>query len=337
MTAMDASRDNIDNVLSERAASLLRCPSCMGTLRRLDLALACASCSTSFPIARGVPILLEVAKSSFRLPHIPTAQRQAAARRSWLNVIKRRGPTIEVNLTGRKSILAFRDKLLAINPRPTVLNIGGKHPGSFSVLVASDPAVDCIELHVALAPRTNLIADPHSLPLPDESVDAVIIDAVLEHMIDPVMVANELFRVLKKDGLLYSDSPFMVPVHGGQYDFMRFSQLAHRRLFRNFSQIASCVSGGPGSALALSIQAFLLSFVRSANARAVVKGFCRLALFWLKYFDRLLVDRPGSLDAALGTIFVGQKSAEVLSDRELTRQYHGMSPRWASQFDSDRP
>ena len=327
--------DDIGNALSERARGLLRCPSCQGALTRANSALTCCSCAKVFGVARGVPFLLDETASSFRLPGVPSAKAQMVARRSWISIGKRWGPTIEFNLTGRDSMLRFRTRLLAQAPRPIVLNIGGKHAGSFAVLVATDPAVDCIELHVTLAPRTNLIADPHALPLADASVDAVIIDAVLEHMIDPVRVAEEIARVLKADGLVYADSPFMVPVHGGTHDFLRFSPLAHRRLFRHFRQLESGISGGPGSALALSIQAFMVSFARSAGGRAAAKVLCRFAFFWLKYFDYVLKSRPGSWDAALGTYFVGQKAAQPVTDRDVMQQYPGTTPRWASQFDGD--
>lgn len=332
---MDPVDDTIGNVLSERATGLLRCPSCRGGMTRADSALICASCTSTFAVMRGVPFLLDETRSSFRLPGAPAARGQAVARRSWIDIGKRWGPSIEFNLTGRESMLRFRALLFGREPNLVVLNIGGKHAGSFAALVATDPAVDCIELHVVPAPRTNLIADPHALPLADASVDAVIIDAVLEHMIDPVKVADEIFRVLKTDGLVYADSPFMVPVHGGTHDFLRFSPLAHRWLFRHFRQIESGISGGPGSALALSIQAFMLSFARSTGGRAAAKALCRFLFFWLKYFDPVLIKRPGAWDAALGTFFVGQKQVRPATDREMMQQYPGTSPRWASQFDGD--
>ncbi len=332
---MDTVDEAIGNCLSKRAAGLLRCPSCHGVMQGADSTLICTSCARRFPVVRGVPLLIDESRSSFRLPRVPAAARQAVANRSWIDIGKRWGPTIEVNLTGRESMLRFKERLFAERPRPVVLNIGGKHAGSCSKLVTSDPAVDCIELHVALAPRTNLIADPHALPLADAAVDAVIIDAVLEHMIDPAGVADEIFRVLRNDGLVYADSPFMVPVHGGTHDFLRFSALAHRRLFRRFSHVESGISGGPGSALALSIQAFMTSFARSARGRVAAKALCRFLFFWLKYFDPVLLGRPGAWDAALGTYFVGRKHAQPVTDRDLVQQYQGASPRWASQFDVD--
>jgi len=277
-------------------------------------------------MVNGVPILIDEKKSVFRASDFLLTLRKPAPGVGWKQITRRWLPRLEVNFTGADSIRRFKHKLLEINARPVVLNVGGKHAGSFSIIVSAGAGVDCIEAHLAMTPRTNLITDPHALPLADESVDAVIVDAVLEHLIDPFAAVDELFRVLKKDGLVYSDTPFMVQVHGGAFDFMRFSHLAHRRLFRRFSEVESGVSCGPGSALAVSAQAFLLSFVRSSSGRAAVKGFCALAFFWFKYFDRLLLNRPGSMDAALGTYFIGQKSTQVLSDRDLIRQYRGNAP-----------
>ena len=52
--------------------------------------------------------------------------------------------------------------------------------------------------------------------------------------------------------------------------------------------------------------------------------FAGYTAFWLKYFDHLLIDKPGALDAASGYYFLGRKSTVVLSDRELLGLYRGM-------------
>ena len=54
-----------------------------------------------------------------------------------------------------------------------------------------------------------------------------------------------------------------------------------------------------------------------------VKGFTRLTAFWLKYFDHLLIDRPGGIDAASGVFFLGRRSDTALPDAELIAQYRG--------------
>ena len=43
----------------------------------------------------------------------------------------------------------------------------------------------------------------------------------------------------------------------------------------------------------------------------------------LKYFDYILINKPGSLDAASGYYFMGSKCDQILSDRELINLYKG--------------
>jgi uncharacterized protein YbaR (Trm112 family) len=309
--------------------SVLCCPTCNGRLEVGAHWLSCAStdCAVRYPIVRGIPVLLDESRSFFRAEDFT---RQGGTSLPRPGQLKRLGlrwlPSIEGNYTGRDCLTRFRRLVLEQSKRPLVLNIGGKHASSFSALLTSDPNVQCIELDVSFRQRTNLIADPLALPFKDGSLDAVLLDAVLEHSVDPFAVIKEVWRVLKPDGLVYADTPFMIQVHAGAFDFMRFSHLGHRRLFRQFDEVESGVSCGPGSALAFSIQYFLLSFARSNPGRLAIKGLCRLTLFWLKYFDRYLVDKPGALDGALGLYFVGRKSSNTLDDRALLAQYRGTVP-----------
>src|SRR6478672_3807872 len=46
----------------------------------------------------------------------------------------------------------------------------------------------------------DIVGDIHNLPFADESIDAVICLAVLEHVEDPIKAMKEIYRVLKKDG-----------------------------------------------------------------------------------------------------------------------------------------
>ena len=51
----------------------------------------------------------------------------------------------------------------------------------------------------------------------------------------------------------------------------------------------------------------------------------RLTSFFLKYFHRYLIDKPGTLDAASGLCFLGRNTERVLSDRDLVKRYRGHS------------
>ncbi len=183
------------------------------------------------------------------------------------------------------------------------------------------PNIELVESDVSFGPRTTVIGDAHSIPFDDNSFDGVIVQAVLEHVVDPWRCVEEIHRVLKEDGLVYAETPFMQQVHGGCYDFTRFTYLGHRRLFRRFEEIDSGATCGPGMALAWSYRYFLLSFTTSKLWRTMIAVWVRLTSFFLKYIDYLIIDNVGSLDAASGYYFLGKKSDNILDDKELIKLY----------------
>lgn len=215
------------------------------------------------------------------------------------------------------------DKSKIASQKPKILVIGGSILGEGIETIINDPALDILEGDVSMGPRTQIIFDAHNLPFNDSSFQGVIIQAVIEHVLDPYRCVMEIYRVLDDDGLVYAETPFMQPVHMGAYDFNRFTPLGHRRLFRQFQEIKSGATGGPGMSLAWSYQYFLLSFAQKKFTQDIIRGFARLTSFWWKYFDRYLINKPGGLDAVFGVYFLGKKSSEVLPDKELIKSYAG--------------
>jgi SAM-dependent methyltransferase len=174
-----------------------------------------------------------------------------------------------------------------------------------------------------IGPCVDFIFDGHDIPFKNEVFDCVIIQAVLEHVLDPYRCVNEIHRVLKSSGIVYAETPFMQQVHMKQYDFTRFTNLGHIRLFRSFTELDSGPTAGPGVALAWSISYFLKSFFSSRFAIEVVTALSRFIVFPLKYIDYYLLNRPGGYDAASGFFFVGRKSKNQLTDRELIKKFKG--------------
>jgi SAM-dependent methyltransferase len=186
----------------------------------------------------------------------------------------------------------------------------------------SSPDVDVLATDVQLVPNVAVVCDGHDLPFVDGSFDGVICQAVLEHVLDPQRVADEIWRVLSPDGLVYSEVPFLWPVHAGAFDFMRFTHLGHRRMWRRFDEISSGADNGPGVALGLSIWYFVTS-IAPRRLRPLTTRLVSLFFFWLKELDPWLVKRPASLDAAAGTFFLGSRREAPLEDREIVNGYRG--------------
>ena len=312
--------------LSDETRGLLRCPACQAHLAITDAECRCLDtrCALVFPVVDGVPVLINEARSVFSIADFQGRRATFFRTPGALEtLVSRLLPEIDRNVKAEANYAAFAGLLGACGKRPKVLVVGGSTIGNGAERILSTPSIEVVESDVVLGPRVAVIADGHDLPFASGSFDGIIVQAVLEHVVDPYRCVEEIHRVLRPEGLVYAETPFMQQVHGGRYDFTRFTHLGHRRLFREFEEISSGASGGPGMALAWAYQYFLLSFVKSQGARKVVKAVARLTAFWLTFFDRYLIDRAGTLDAAAGYYFVGRKSASVLPDRGLIQLYRG--------------
>lgn len=310
--------------IDEPTISLLRCPQCAGDLRQASQSFQCDGCGADYPISGGAPVLIAESKSLFDIATFTnrdaTFFRPVGRLRAW---ISRWLPDVSLNLSANRVLGEMSQQLTARVAEPTVLVIGGGVIGGGMQRLVDDPRIQLIETDAAVAPRTKLICDAHDLPFADRSMDGVIVQAVLEHVVDPPRCVAEIHRVLKPGGLVYADTPFIQQVHGRQYDFTRFTRLGHRRLFRMFKEIQSGVSCGPGVALAWSLRYFLLSFFGDQRCRAAVSLLARLAFFPLKYCDRFLAGKPSANDAASAFYFLGSRSEQPLGDRELVDSYRG--------------
>lgn len=312
--------------ITESIGTALRCPVCRSSLVRSEDELACGHepCSKRFPIVNGVPILINEARSAFAISDFvggepTTFRRQPALERIFARFI----PEITANTRAPRNYKRFTQLLLERRARPVVLVVGCGELGRGMESLAKERSIQLVNTDVSFGRQTMLICDSHDLPFADGTFDGVIIQAVLEHAADPPRCVEELHRVLADEGLVYAETPFMQQVHGGPFDFTRFTHLGHRRLFRCFDEIASGATAGSALALAWAYQYFLLSLVKGQRARAMMKGIARLSACWLRLVDPWLLDTPGTLDAALGYYFMGRRSDHVLSDRELVRLYRG--------------
>ncbi|WP_315786845.1 methyltransferase domain-containing protein [Fischerella sp. JS2] len=312
--------------LTTSIQQLLCCPVCYSPLALTPSQLECknSQCRACFPIINGTPILINETSSVFSINDFVNHNHshlnpKSKLERLLINLI----PGINLNITTKTNYQKFIELLLEQNQNPQVLVIGGSVVGKGMEPLLSVPEIELIETDVAFGSRISVICDAHNLPFEADSFDGVVVQAVLEHVVDPNRCVEEIYRVLKPHGLVYSETPFMQQVHLGKYDFTRFTHLGHRRLFRKFVEIDSGAVCGPGMALAWSYQYFLLSFVSRPLTRALVKAFARITLFWLKYFDYYLINQPGTFDSASGYYFLGMKSEQILSDKELITLYKG--------------
>jgi SAM-dependent methyltransferase len=316
--------------LSQTIQKLLCCPKCHDELKKIDDKLECinSKCATCFPVVNGVPVLINEQSSIFSIDDF------ISFRNTFFNNLNESRlkknlrlliPNISNNIKAKANYCRLSEMLLAQSTSVRVLVIGGSILGQGMEYFTKNTAIDLVESDISFGPRTMLICDAHDIPFPDNSFDGVIAQAVLEHVVDPYRCCEEIYRVLKKNGVVYAETPFMQQIHGGRYDFTRFTYLGHRRLFRKFEEIDSGALCGPGMALAWAYQYFLMSFTTSRILKILVRFFAKLTSFYLKYLDYYLINKPGTLDAASAYYFMGRKVEQILPDRDLIKLYKGLA------------
>lgn len=209
-------------------------------------------------------------------------------------------------------------QILQQKKQKQVLIIGGGSMGQGMQPLYQDPELKLIAFDIYISGLVQFVADAHLIPLPDNYFDCVIIQAVLEHVLEPQQVVSEIHRVLKPDGIVYAETPFLQQVHEGAYDFTRFTESGHRYLFNNFKLIHSGVIAGAGTQLLWSIDFFFRGLFRSPK----IGKLGRLIFFWLQYFDNWIPEKY-AIDSASSVFFLGVKQIEKISHTDIIEYYQG--------------
>lgn len=298
--------------------AMLRCPTTGGRLvRGSNGDLISEDGSFSYPVIADVPVLINEQRSAFRIADYdgPPSQPPSGLR-SLIETVDRVLPSLSKNIGSRANYERLAE-LLSDKQHARVLVVGGAIAGVGFDALLSAPNIECIDTDISRGPRTAIICDAHDLPFRDGSFDALVCQAVLEHVFEPARVVDEIHRVLAPQGLIYSEVPFMYPLHGAPYDFTRFTPLGHRRLYRYFDEIDRGIQCGPAMALGISLTYFLRSLARTPHGGAAAMRIGQLLFFWLKHVDRWLIRRPLAMDMSAGSFFLGRRRDDPIADEQL--------------------
>jgi SAM-dependent methyltransferase len=310
----------------------LTCPRCLNPVAVSDntfrcTSVACLYSAEPFPTVAAMPALFDFQSSIISAEQLIATSGAPQIPRGFTN--SRLGKRLNAllhppNLKARKSISYMLDALRQSRDesrRPVVLVIGGATVGAGLSDLYDAVDIDVLAFDIYGSPVTQFMADAHRIPLADATMDAVVIQAVLEHVLEPQVVVHQIHRVLKHGGLVYADTPFLQHVHGGPYDFTRFTDSGHRYLLRDFECIESGVAAGAGTQLMWSIDYFMRALTRSRKVGFIT----RMAVFWLAYIDRFL-DPKHSIDSASSVYFLGSKTNSRVAPLDMIQYYQGAEP-----------
>ncbi|MEQ8264466.1 methyltransferase domain-containing protein [Pseudohaliea sp.] len=308
-------------------SSVLACPACKQPLRADGDDWVCteASCAARYPVINGRPILINEDNSLFSIDDYRRAKGVTTMdlRPNSVIPIKDRLKRAIRSLIPAKSVsitdFSAQDALKYIGERKPCARVLVIGAGDAAYGTAEQHGLKIVYTDVALGPLTSLVADAHDLPISGSSFDAAIAVAVMEHVLDPPRVVQEITRVLKPDGIVYSVAPFMQQVHMGRYDFQRFSERAHRWLWREYSEINSGVANGSGMAAFWALE----YFSRQYTLFKVITVPLRILLQPLLWIDRLFGIRKSTFDSASAFYFFGERGRKELGMKELIEGYRG--------------
>ena len=157
--------------------------------------------------------------------------------------------------------------------------------------------------------EVDTAGDSACLPFRSGTFSLIVCQAVLEHVEDPGSAVKEMYRVLKKGGIVYIEIPFFQGFHAVPTDFQHYTISGIENLFREFKVIDKGVLAGPASAVAWTLREFL-SITFSFNNLYFYRIF-NLIFGWLtvpvKYLDIWLNDNKFSSVILSGFFLVGNK------------------------------
>jgi SAM-dependent methyltransferase len=305
--------------------SILVCPRCHADLLRSEQGFRCSATTcelnapSAFPLRGRVPLLVDFEQSILRREEFLERDRGAPlVAPRWAS--GRLPQPLRSCWKPFNAVAARNVELLLshVGTSAAVLVVGGGSLGNGVERLYSNRQVRTIGFDIYASALTQFVADAHRIPLADHSVDAVVVQAVLEHVLEPTRVVQEIHRVLREDGLVYAETPFLQQVHAGPYDFMRFTSSGHRYLFRGFEEIAAGPVAGPGTQLLWSVDHLLRGLLRSELAGKVARGL----LFPLRYLDRVIPDAY-AMDNASAYYFLGRRTDDLLTPAEIVGYYRG--------------
>ena len=153
-----------------------------------------------------------------------------------------------------------------------------------------------------------------TLPFRDNTFDIAICSAVLEHVKEPQLIIHEMYRILKPGGKVYITVPFLQPYHAAPEDYQRWTLNGLKDLMKEFEEIDSGITVGPGSTVGWILVEYVQIFFDNEMLKKISKNIAKVITFPLKYIDKFLINRDASRIIANGFYFYGERKLERKSD-----------------------
>ena len=117
--------------------------------------------------------------------------------------------------------------------RGRVLDVGGKRKGKRGTF---RPPLRAVEqwayLNTDASTGPDYCCNAESIPLPDGSIDTIVMTELLEYLPRPKSVLRELYRISKTGAHVLVSTPLLHPIHGDHWaDRARYAPVMLREMF----------------------------------------------------------------------------------------------------------
>jgi hypothetical protein len=142
--------------------------------------------------------------------------------------------------------------------------------------------------------NVDIVCDIEKLPFKDNSIDGIMNITVIEHVPNPSKVIDEIYRVLKPGGIIFSVIPFIQPYHASPHDYQRFTLPGIKLLHGEFEIIESGVFSGPVSGFLWVFQEFIASVFSFGFPflRNILTILIMIITWPIKFLDSLFIYLP---------------------------------------------
>lgn len=102
-----------------------------------------------------------------------------------------------------------------------------------------------VNMDLGFGDSVNLLGNAQALPIKNNSIDVIIMQAVIEHLPDPSLAFSEVDRVLRPGGKLYIEMPFLQGYHADPHDYQRYTLRGLQTQLAGYTKLYAGVSVGP--------------------------------------------------------------------------------------------
>ena len=126
------------------------------------------------------------------------------------------------------------EKLPKIKLRTLTIGSGGD---TEKFIKENYPNIDLLSIDNQSIKNPDILMDVNKLEFDEETFDLVFILEVIEHLQEPKIAIDQIYRVLKSNGTIILSTPFILETHGAPNDYYRFTKYGLKYLLNKFNDI----------------------------------------------------------------------------------------------------